>query len=125
MASAWPWYSACEMQLVVALSVQSSVGVLRLQRKISQLIQPIGGVRARLFRATAAAAVAASTRNFIAGASGCSAVSPDDGVRSPDMLRRARRMTGERKCACAQRLRSVFTARAHCAAQTSSSHESQ
>ena len=42
------------MQAVVFLSVQSSVGVSRLQRKISQLIQPIGGVRASALRASAA-----------------------------------------------------------------------
>ena len=35
-----PWYSASEMQAVVVLSVQSSFGVLRLQRNISHDIQP-------------------------------------------------------------------------------------
>ena len=46
IASAWPWYSASEMHIVVRGSEQLSVGVAMLQRKISQLIQPIGGVAA-------------------------------------------------------------------------------
>ena len=64
MASAWPWYNACEMQLVVVLSLQSSVGEYKLQRKISQDIQPIGGVRARVLRAdTVPGLVNASVKN--------------------------------------------------------------